>query len=549
MRSSHFAKVIILLIIILAALLRFSWLDRFPPALYTDEADQGYNAYSILKTGRDEHNTFMPVSLRSFGDWKPPLPSYLMVPFIKVFGLTEKAVRFPSALLGVASVFIAYLLVIELGEGRKYSRKLAFLTSYFIAISPWHIFQSRIAMLVMVGLFFLECGVYFFIKGVKNAWLLLISAISFALTLYSYYGLRVVTPLVLVVLGIYKLKDLIRTPKRYVLSVLFGLILIMPISAGFLKNSDVIFGRARTVSVFFDQGIKLQQWEYFTQESFATPTVIARFFHNSVYMYGRNILQRFVSHFDGRFLFINGDTTPPFQIPNMGILYLADIIFICIGVIGLYKKKFEGRNLVILWLLIAIIPAAFTFITPSSNRTFNAVVPFGILTSFGILMILDNKIKLLISSAVTCMYVMFFGYFLRQYFINLPAEHSNWWNFGWKETAEYVRLINSRYDDIVVFDMSGMPYIYFLFYDRVEPALFQKSAVRTYVADRYGFEHVESYDKLIFLHDQEWKYVKSNPQKKTLYIVPADQAVDDVNYVKAIYYKNNEIKLKLFSYE
>lgn len=96
-------------IFILASLLRFSWLGEIPPSLYSDEAGQGYNAYSILKTGRDEHGEFLPVSLRSFGDWKPPLPTFLMIPFILGLGLNETAVRLPSAVLGLMTIFFKFL--------------------------------------------------------------------------------------------------------------------------------------------------------------------------------------------------------------------------------------------------------------------------------------------------------------------------------------------------------------------------------------------------------------------------------------------------------
>src|SRR3989338_9457730 len=104
----------IFLILIFAVIIRFYRLDTVPVSLYTDEANQGYNAFSLLQTGRDEHGIFYPVSLRSFGDWKPPLQTWLMIPFVKFIGLSEKAVRLPSAILGVATVYLLYLFIINL---------------------------------------------------------------------------------------------------------------------------------------------------------------------------------------------------------------------------------------------------------------------------------------------------------------------------------------------------------------------------------------------------------------------------------------------------
>lgn len=111
-------KILIIIILVLAAVLRFNQLDNLP-ALNADEAAIGYNAYSLLQTGRDEHGHFWPIHFESFGDWKPGLFFYIVLPFIAVFGLNEWAVRIPGALLGVATVLVIYLLVRELFPKQK----------------------------------------------------------------------------------------------------------------------------------------------------------------------------------------------------------------------------------------------------------------------------------------------------------------------------------------------------------------------------------------------------------------------------------------------
>jgi len=101
-------------IFLLALAIRTVNLGNHPPGLTWDEAGLGYNAYSILKTGRDEHGIFMPLIFKSFGDYKPGIYVYLTVPSIAVFGLTEFAVRFPSALAGTLTVLFTYFLAKEL---------------------------------------------------------------------------------------------------------------------------------------------------------------------------------------------------------------------------------------------------------------------------------------------------------------------------------------------------------------------------------------------------------------------------------------------------
>src|SRR5579859_5044425 len=102
--------VIILLILLVATFLRIYNLSSNPPGLTPDEASLGYNAYSILKTGRDEYGTLLPVIFKSFGDYKPGLYVYLAIPSVATFGLNEFAVRLPSVIGGVMTVYLVYLI-------------------------------------------------------------------------------------------------------------------------------------------------------------------------------------------------------------------------------------------------------------------------------------------------------------------------------------------------------------------------------------------------------------------------------------------------------
>src|SRR3989338_4060059 len=101
-------------IFLLALALRTVNLGDHPPGLTWDEAGLGYNAYSILKTGRDEFGVPFPLIFKSFGDYKPGIYIYLIVPFIALFGLTELAVRLPSAILGSLAVVGVYFLINEI---------------------------------------------------------------------------------------------------------------------------------------------------------------------------------------------------------------------------------------------------------------------------------------------------------------------------------------------------------------------------------------------------------------------------------------------------
>lgn len=543
----------LVLVALFAFLIRIIWLDRIPPALYTDEANQGYNAYSILQTGKDEHGEFLPVSFRSFGDWKPPLSTYLTVPFVYLFGLSEVAVRLPSVLLGTGTIILAFFLLFELLKEQRQKTKISLLASFYLAISPWHILQSRTSMLVVVALFFLMVGVYFFLKGLENKKLLLLSAVGWVLSIYSYYGMRLIVPLLLLALIIYARKKINLRQKEAILSLFLGFLLLLPLILSFLKEPDVVLGRAKTVSVFFDQGINLRKWELATQDGINASTLLTRFYHNNLYMYGRDITRRFLSHFEGKYLLSKGDQSPPFQIPSMGILYIPDIFFIVVGLIWIFKNRFERRYLILIWLIISVLPAAFTFVTPASNRTFNNVLAYGLLVAVGLSYIIPGLIrnsKFIFAIITSTIYAFSFAYFMHNYFVVLPKDHADWWNYGWRQVVDYVSQNEYKYENIIVSDEFGMPYIYFLFYKNFPPAIFQQTAIRPYVADRFGFEHVEGFDKYLFPNEFEWQFTKKNNlQKNTLYVVPARQTEDDPDYIKAIYYPNGSLAFKIFGYE
>src|SRR5258706_80174 len=99
MTRKNIITILILSIAILIAIITRGYkLGSAPAGLYLDEAGQGYSAYSILKTGKDEFGKSFPIVFRSFTDFKTPVYVYLIEPLIPIFGLTKFAVRFPSFL-------------------------------------------------------------------------------------------------------------------------------------------------------------------------------------------------------------------------------------------------------------------------------------------------------------------------------------------------------------------------------------------------------------------------------------------------------------------
>ena len=104
------SKLLLVFIFVIAFAVRFYEFGLLPDGLSQDESSIGYNAYSILQTGKDEYGKEFPVSFKAFGEYKLPGYIYLSVPSIAVFGTTPIGVRLPSALFGFLTVIVFLLL-------------------------------------------------------------------------------------------------------------------------------------------------------------------------------------------------------------------------------------------------------------------------------------------------------------------------------------------------------------------------------------------------------------------------------------------------------
>jgi len=206
--------VCLIFIISIGIFLRFFQLSSVPPGLYQDETALGYNAYSILQTGKDEHGEIFPIYFESFGDFKLPVYIYLTVVSVALFGLTEFAIRFPSALFGSLTLLSAFFLIRQI----TVNTRLTLLLSALLAINPWHLFFSRAGFEVNVGLFFAVTGTWFLIKAIHQRVhyvLYTLAFLCFFLAAYSYNVSRILAPMLLLVFSILYTKSKTNKQKVY----------------------------------------------------------------------------------------------------------------------------------------------------------------------------------------------------------------------------------------------------------------------------------------------------------------------------------------------
>ena len=206
------------LIIVLALFLRFYQLSSNPAGFFCNEASIGNNAYLLLKTGKDDTGQPWPLFFRAFGEYKSPILTYSTIPMVAVFGLNEFSTRVPSAIYGVLGVMAIFLLAKIL-----FGVEIALLSSFFLAISPWHVHISRISLEGFSPYVFLATlGSYFFLKSKENIRFLPLSFLTFAIGLYSYFAARIFIPMFLLGMIFLYRKFLLTKVKIMLISFIVG---------------------------------------------------------------------------------------------------------------------------------------------------------------------------------------------------------------------------------------------------------------------------------------------------------------------------------------
>lgn len=529
-------KYLLIFILILAFGLRFIKLDTYP-AFNADEAALGYNAYSLLLTGKDEHGNKWPIHFQSFNDYKPGGYVYMIMPFVKLFGLNEWSVRVPNALLAVLSVYVLYLLTEILFKDKR----ISLLSALFLAISPWHIHFSRGGWEVNTATFFILLAVYGFLKyiSVKKSKYIVISLLSFAVSIYTYHAARLISPLLgLGLLLIYwKEINLFENLKKYILFGFTFLVLLSPLIIDF--TSGAVGSRVVGVGLFADPG-PLSRIEELRSQHTDFRSLPAKFMHNKVINYGLAFLDNWGEHYHGLFLFLSGDDIQRNKVPETGQMYLYDLILIVIGLFAVIKSNSLNRKSVLLlvfWLFIAPFAAALTFQSPHALRSENMVIPLVVLSAIGMATLIDICKQKKLSYLVFIFGLLIVWSFLRyqhMYWVHMAKEYKFSSQYGLKELVNYVEN-NFTEKTVVVTDRYDQPYILFLFYTKYDPSTFQANHTLT-TRDGYGFSTVNKFDRYRFfsIKFDEMKLEYPN----SLIIGTPEEIHDEANIIKEIYGSN-----------
>lgn len=494
------------LLIVVAVGLRFYQLVKIPVSLYWDEVAMLVDAKVVSATGLDMHaHAWWQVLYPSYGDFKLPIYIWLASLSVKLLGVSEFAVRLPSALAGLFTIVttgaIATQLFPKLSHFSKKKKELLPL-SYFamliVALSPWSIMFSRTGFEGHVAQLFFALSIWILLKAKStNPKLLWLSPLLGALATYTYFSVRFVWPVVFVTtLLLYFRKQ---AWKLIPLGLgVFAILLIPMIKSPLYKASNTF--RYSTTSVLNAYDYPVISNKY--REIAGNKPWDRLFFHRHLLML-KELAANYSDHLSLKYIFLKGDPNLRHGTGEHGLFLL---IFLPIFLVGLYKmaKKYPAELLLlVVWWLAALLPASVPETTPHALRSLNALVPLSLIISFGLFQIVAQK-KRWLNWTLGVLIMLSVLEFSMTYFLIYPAKSASSWQDSYKQMALEINQALPHVADVYIGNFDDRFYLWLLAYGDYTPTQIQNIKKENY--------QVKAMNKITF-HMYRWSKINSLDRK------------------------------------
>lgn len=531
--------ILLVFVILLSIFLRFYKLGSIPNGLYVDEAAIGYNAYSFLQTGKDEFGKSLPIFLRSYEAYAPPLYTYVSTLSVLIFGLSVFATRFISALSGTLLTFIVFLIIKKLNISKN--KYLPLVAAFVFGTMPWTIFFSRGAYEANLAFLLISLSIYLLLLAREKRFYLIFAFILLAISTYAYQAERITSYLIIVsYLFTYFRNNILAFIKSKVFMVSILLFLAIQIPQ-FALAFNPSFGM-RASGLFYGDRVKVQGDKIFLPKLISYPLSLIREFSSN-----------FVSYFSPRNLFWEGDPDIQRSLPAIGPMYFWMVIPYLAGLYFLIKERKNKDVLFIFSLMTSfVLVPALTKDPFSTLRSLPLSFPLSLVVSLGLLKIhaIFRKFGYLLFIFLVSLSVVFFW---RSYFVLLPYERAKIWGYGYEELAKQIKL---KPEEEFIIDTSRLkpPYIELAFFLKYPPAKLQLAVdhtikdnyyINTKFDNHYKFANLETrgidweqdiYKEQILVGDE---FAISESQAKEHFLTKVFEIKDPVGEIVFVGYKTN----------
>lgn len=531
---------ILLLILFLASFLRLYDLGKVPPGFANDEAAITYQAYSILKTGKDTWNKEYPLfTFKDFGEYLPVFSVYAQIPFIKLLGLNEFAARIPFALTGILSTLVVYLLTFELFK----KKEIALLSGFLFAVSPLNIGWSRFVYEGNFGSLFYLLGIYFYVKSQTINKFYPLSILFFGLTYATYHIYYLVTSTMLLILFLPKFSFFLKNKKIFINTLVVGLIVAVYASLTVLSGAGR--ERFRQVSIFSKATVIQNINSNRTGCDASLPGALCRIFYNKPIAYLSEYSFNYFSHLSPQFLALNGTFLRQTILPNHGLIYPFELAFLYFAMAFLIFKRNFASFILLPWF--ALYPAANSFTGLGEiSRIAHATPLFAILSSLGIyqffLFIKKYKYKKVIMASIIAIATFNITSFLLTYFFVFPKTNSHYGSFAYVELFKKLTAESANYENIYISRdyMGYSPEFQARIFLKMDPEVFQNG-------QKHQLEFIKPQNYVVYNRLENYYFFHNieeiDPSSKDLVVVGRNQKTENMNPVFEIKEPSGEISL------
>lgn len=465
-------QIILFLIILFAAFLRFWQLAQIPPGVHADEADLAYSAYSLWKTGLDPHggDDLLAPSDNNTGGIHPPVYTNILRLLVPFMGLSIFTERFPSAVFGVCIVLFTFLI------GKKIFRSdaISLVSAFLVAVNPWVLHISRQGLHEAISLFMVMLGTTLFLYARGRKFLYIISAIIFGLSFFSYDAPKIFVPPFLIILTLYQ-KDTIVKEKKYFL--IFTAIVVLFYA---LMLRQTFFGGE--IEDYSKVGIFSSVKEQVDSERHLTnaPLWLSSIYHNKLTDVIKKFETSYFTIFNTNWFFVNGGGNLQRGVGNHGQFLLFELPFFFVGIYLLYQRNKKAFLFLLGWMMIGALPGGITF---SGNYEYRSIhiLPVPIFfSSFGIAWFWNfihkqrYVLQLLSKAVIIIIMVVYISSYLFTYFFDYPVYASEWWVKQQNESIRYAVSNEGKYENIFV-DGAEPWAIYYAFFQKLDPRVYQNA--------------------------------------------------------------------------
>lgn len=436
--------VALLVIVTLAALLRLPRLSSIPTDFIIDEAWAGYDAWCLVKTGRDSYGEPWPLLFRNTARLHN-LDTYSMLPAVALLGPTELAVRLPIALAGVATV--AGTFVLGAGVGGPV---VGLAAAGLLAVSPLHVLMSRHG--AVWALLPATCTLAFalLLRMARTGRGGAVAGLATGLCLYSYAPVRLLLPLLLAAFAVLFWRKL----RGHVAPALCAI--------------AVLAATATPVALYM-----------FTDEGLDRLDTIA--FKGTAGV--REAVRAYVGHYteslSPRFYFIppSSHSLPSTQsFRSVGLLHMVELPLIVLGIGQSLRARNRAGLFFAFWVLAAPLSISIHKESPIPRLSVVVLPATAVVAAAGLGWLWDQRARRAVRGVLALTLVAGAASAARMtwdLYREFPVYSARPWSHGVGQTVAVIETLRHGFDDVVVDGRNKYVFSLILFFSRYDPALRQ----------------------------------------------------------------------------